>query len=471
MKNAKRFLAMLLGILMLAGCASDPADQATTLPTAPETTKPSRETQPAETPAEASLKALRKEMDKYTVFGAAFFDYHDTLDSDEPVDPYSTMEEYAPKLCKQYPFLLEIPEENVVGGDNGELICIVPKNPKSSVRISRCTWTGEEYIFDDLIYESDKGDPVLLFCNNSGIGCDTQVVITAPDGTETVWTPLLDNNHCLWNLWDEDGNPQILDFSPYWEILLWGYNNAYDQGWLPITEEMLADTTWTGWDLWDDGTEYQYQVTFHAGHTADIRWHKGGEQEYQGAPWKIFERNGFPVLSIDLGGMAGILEYNGLLESELGLLHMIQDISDSKVEPGTEPLRRLMSLAEPAAPDPENMIGSWDRAWTEVEGDRVESAPGSCTIEIYRDENGTLRITYTDNAFPEESFKDKELAVFDGEMYYGCGNDKWVADVGHIGPMNTYYAVTLLEDGTLLMQTYWEFEGQMYTSYAWFSRK
>ena len=56
------------------------------------------------------------------------------------------------------------------------------------------------------------------------------------------------------------------------------------------------------------------------------------------------------------------------------------------------------------------------------------------------------------------------------EMYDGCGNGLWVADVLHSAEDGTSYTVTLLSDGLLLLQNYWIMDGAPMVSYEWFER-
>ena len=64
----------------------------------------------------------------------------------------------------------------------------------------------------------------------------------------------------------------------------------------------------------------------------------------------------------------------------------------------------------------------------------------------------------------------KELVVFPFEMYYGCGNDQWTATVNYTGKYGTEYHITLLPDGTLLLQIAWEVDGAQMVSYGSYSR-
>ena len=121
---------------------------------------------------------------------------------------------------------------------------------------------------------------------------------------------------------------------------------------------------------------------------------------------------------------------------------------------------------QPAGPQVTDMVGAWQRTFTEVEGDRTENTKATITIEgASRD---TLTITYKDKEFPDDNFKEKALTVKEGEIYPDCGNDSWYAQVASTGKVA--YFVTLLEDGTLMLQCSFDFDGQPMVSYQWFAR-
>jgi len=120
--------------------------------------------------------------------------------------------------------------------------------------------------------------------------------------------------------------------------------------------------------------------------------------------------------------------------------------------------------------DSAELVGTWEQAWAEVEGDRNEIAPGVCTIEITSDETGFFRFTYTNKDFPEENIRGRELIVIPGELYPGCGNGQWIGEVTEESADPVCYALTVLEDGTLLLQTYWEMDGMPWVSYGWYER-
>ena len=170
MKKKNRIIALLLaGILLLTtGCGKS-------------TDSPTESTVPAETVTveqtaapvspEASLTSLRQVMEGTPQFFAvAYFGFHENR------DPFAVMQENAPALCEESPLLLEIPEERIIG-ESGDLFCIVPLDENATVAVSKGYWDDEnqQHIYDDMLYSSAAGDPILLFCNNAGWEPDTQV--------------------------------------------------------------------------------------------------------------------------------------------------------------------------------------------------------------------------------------------------------------------------------------------------------
>ena len=144
MKRRTSILAALLsGILLLAGCASSAGDLNTT--TVPPTAAQEENTVAAEqvdaASAEAALNSLRQAMvETPQLFAVAYFGYHETQDAEFPVDPFAVIQENAPQLCADLPFLLEIPEDRVIG-TGGDLFCIVPLDEDATVAVSKGTWS------------------------------------------------------------------------------------------------------------------------------------------------------------------------------------------------------------------------------------------------------------------------------------------------------------------------------------------
>lgn len=114
-----------------------------------------------------------------------------------------------------------------------------------------------------------------------------------------------------------------------------------------------------------------------------------------------------------------------------------------------------------------DLVGSWQRASTEAEGDRVTNT--NATVVISGDTEDSLTVTYTDTEFPDTNFSKEALTVKNGELYPDCGNDSWYLETAAIDKFT--YCLTLLEDGTLLIQCNFSFDGMSMSSYQWFSRK
>ena len=365
----KRIICMLLSVCMLlclAACGGDhDPTTGTTKPVAPtgrtdptksqtpettestptsDTTQATEATLPIEDLEDPSLLIFRQAMvETPQLFAAAFFGY-----VPQDADPFAVMQEAAPQLCEDLPFLLAIGQDRILGAE-GQLFCIVPADGIASIAVNRRPWNAEteSYAEPEVLYRSESGAPILLMCPNEDWIPDTEVIITAPNGTVAVWSPYLDPSSHHSALRNDSGESLIFDFTAYEELPNPGGNQGFDS-------------------------------------------------------------------------------------SEL--------------------------------------VGTWELAWTEVEGDRNEAAPGVCTIEIIPDERGFYRFTYTNRDFPEENLRDRELIVVPGELYPGCGNDQWIGEVAAESADPVGYALTVLEDGTLLLQTYWEMDGMPWVSYGWYGR-
>ena len=351
----KVFCAVLcISSLLLTGCTAQPKDQlpiqltettkTTEVPVAAQDTQANKTEPTANALDDSSLVIFRQAMvETPQLFAAAFFGY-----VPQDADPIAVMQEAAPQLCEDLPFLLAIREENIIG-NFGYLFCIVPADENTTVAVNRRPWNAEAESYEEpeVLYRSESGSPMLVMCSNEDWIPDTEVVITDSSGTVTIWGPHLDPSYHISALRNDNGESLIFDFTSYDELPNPGWNQGIDS-------------------------------------------------------------------------------------SEL--------------------------------------VGTWELAWTEVEGDRNEAAPGVCTIEITPDETGFFRFTYSDRDFPDWNIQDRELLVVPGELYPGCGNDQWIGEVTEESGDTVHYALTLLKGGTLLLQTYWEMDGMPWVSYGWYQK-
>lgn len=312
-----------------------------------EGTQAAENTQEMDDSAAASLVALRQALvGTPQQFAVAYFGFA-LPDSNMPANPYAVMEGAAPQLCDDLPFLLQIPEQNILGTD-GHLFCIVPADENATVSVNWSLWdeASETYREETVLYRSEKGDPILLMTTNTGWCLETEVIITDSSGDVTIWYPFIGEDNRIAPLCDDNGESLYYDFSPY------------------------------------DRLNYENLI------------------------------GGAPI----------------------------------------------------------EMVGTWELAWTEVEGDRNEAAPGGCTVEITTDGTGFFWISYSDRNYPDDNFTDRELLVSTGELYPDCGNNQWFAEVYGVSDELIHYAVTLLDNGTLLMQYSWEMDGMPWVSYGWYKK-
>ena len=130
MKKKNRIIAFFLaGILLLTTGCGKSKDSPAESPVPAETTGAVQAVAPVS--PEASLNSLRQTMTGTPyLFAVAYFGFH------EMQDPFVIMQENAPALCEEYPFLLEIPEDRIIG-ESGDLFCIVPLDEDATVAVRK----------------------------------------------------------------------------------------------------------------------------------------------------------------------------------------------------------------------------------------------------------------------------------------------------------------------------------------------
>ena len=472
----KKILAWVLlsSLLLTVGCSGLPEIPAGQKPTEPEeTTKPTETVvTTAATEPEDPLEALREEMaGTACAFAVAYAG--DTYEEGQR-DAAALLSGLAPELCRQWPFLTEIPTENIVDLGWGEIYCIIPTDPEATIRVSKAV--EQEYGYWDyteVVYEGTAGEPILLICNGSEYWPDAQVIITSGN-VETDWYPQQDKYRRVAPLTDESGKPLFLDISSYAELFTREYLEVadWDAYRLPEKEELVG-TAWgfEGTALYEDYFT-TYLLAF-AEDTAFIRWYDGFYEEtceIQNIPWDLTHMDGYAVLTLDLGGFAGVRSYNLLYSEEFGWLYTMVDLTAGDVAVGDEIPFRYLEARSLDAPDPVEMVGTWERFRWETDGYMEEDTSGTCTIVIAGETEDTLTISFTDLERPEFDYHDKALDVRQGVVYTDCGNNLWLAEVDHVGPWDTTYTVTLLEDGTLMLQNYFTIDGAPVVSYEWYRR-
>lgn len=302
----------------------------------PELTEPVID--PADDPS-VSLNNLRQAMvGTPELFAASYIGLTETMDG---VDPIPWMKSKVPMLCENLPFMTAINEENIVGGDFGELYCIVPADPEATVAINIIDFDGNK---GEVLYRSESGEPLLLFCNKGGFAPDTEVFITDSQGNSIVWYPQLDDEGYLNDAYDLDGNIAMMDFTSYDERLKSEYDYYLNEaGFWKVPETVdLADTSWEATDYMMDGTERTYYLDIFSD-TVKIVWNDGIDEEYHTytASWKLKTVEGITMMEVDLGNLDGVRNFCVLITTEHNLIYFAQDFVNDDIR-NYEKLTRIL---------------------------------------------------------------------------------------------------------------------------------
>lgn len=467
-KAAFRTLLVLLAVsfLLFSGCNGQPQTP-TTQPPVTHTVPTPTETEPDL--AYAALNSLRQTLvETPQQFAVAYLGFLE----EENADPVAFILENVPTLCADLPFLTAFGPEDLVGSA-GELYCIVPAE-NSTVVLNRILRDEYGWIIgteEFLVRNTDA--PFLLLCSPEGI-TDTELLFQNADGSALTWQA--ERNHLGRVKLPQDHTGVFLaqDFSAYTEMLEQTHLSLAKSGWLIPTAQALTGTSWY-WDCWVDSESIylEYDLLFEEG-TAFVRWYDNIDGDYAvcaAAPWSLEYIGNAALLTLDFGGFAGERNYHVLINDSGDSLFIMSGVLTGNPPLDGEGLFRYMERSDLSeAPDPMEMVGSWQRLYYEVEGYRQDSAPGEATLVIEGNSPETLTASYTQKESPDKGYTGKPLVVASREMFDGCGNGRWVADVQHTGDYETSWTVTLLSNGELLLQTFWVMDGAPMVSYEWFER-
>lgn len=148
-------LVLVLSLCMATGCGKKPktekpiSDKTELFKETVAEPTAAPETEPEVADKDDGLVSLRQSMvETSQVFAAAYFGCL-------AEDPYVAVQEAAPQLCEDLPFLLEIPKDRVIG-EMGDLFCIVPADENATVAVSTGYWDEEnqQCIYDILIKQN-----------------------------------------------------------------------------------------------------------------------------------------------------------------------------------------------------------------------------------------------------------------------------------------------------------------------------
>ena len=241
------------------------------------------------------------------------------------------------------PFLLEIPDNCILGAGWGDLFCIVPQDENTSLAVNHVTWeslgNGVSPVPGEVLYREECAQSVLIFVNYEQWRDepDTEIVLVTNDGVEVKWLPLTDEYGIPIVPTGENYLPMLMDFG------IWGYVTGLDypedwepsgdDWWLPPTDWGLAYTNWTcehwymefGWG--DSDPDYSG--------TAQLYYRNEEIQEYELAYFGVWRMED-DCLHLEISdGEGGYMEgrFPVLIDPSGENLHIQQDRETGVVPP------------------------------------------------------------------------------------------------------------------------------------------
>ena len=220
-----------------------------------------------------SLNLLRQELDERQQderFAVAYIGDIDGDLSDLAIPLRDWINDKAPGLCAQYPFVRNIPQERVVG-DSGSLFCVVPRDPNATVAVNRVRWNEAKGGYETLevLYRSESGDPILLFISNDlgTVPTDTTELLLTDSHPDTLsWYPIPGIVALPYDY--ENDRKLAYDFTFYSQEGNDGFGS--DIGWTCPTGSQLTQEVWA----WDGNTDKPALATLelHANSSQEGDW-------------------------------------------------------------------------------------------------------------------------------------------------------------------------------------------------------
>ena len=187
----KRILCALLSALLLLTLTACGGKKPAEDPTAqPPVEQPDTPDSPAPSEAEQSLADLRETIRAAgAVLGCA---YLGATYGNDALDLHALLEDNG--YAARYPFLLDLPSKLAVSTGGWDIYCIVPADENADVAVNEYGWLTEGAELPEageLLYHGSGAAPVYLIANESDIMPNTQVTVTAADGTAVIYQPFL----------------------------------------------------------------------------------------------------------------------------------------------------------------------------------------------------------------------------------------------------------------------------------------
>ena len=220
-----------------------------------------------------SLDLLRQQLDERQQderFAVAYIGDIDGDLSDLAIPLRDWINDTAPGLCAQYPFVRNIPQERVVD-DSGSLFCVVPRAPNATVVVNRVRWNEAKGGYETLevLYRSESGDPILLFISNDlgTVPTDTTELLLTDSHPDTLsWYPIPGIVALPYDY--ENDRKLAYDFTFYSQEGNDGFGS--DIGWTCPTGSQLTQEVWA----WQGNTDKPALATLelHANSSQEDYW-------------------------------------------------------------------------------------------------------------------------------------------------------------------------------------------------------
>lgn len=256
-----------------------------------------------------SLDLLRQEMDERQQderFAVAYIGDIDGSLRDLAIPLRDWINDKAPGLCAQYPFVRNIPQERVVD-DRGSLFCVVPHDPDATVVVNRIRWSEQKGDYDtvEVLYRSESGEPILLFVSNDlgSVPTDTTELLLTDSHPDTLsWYPIPGMVALPYDY--ENDRRLAYDFTFYSQEGNDGFGS--DIGWTCPSGSQLTQEIWA----WQGHTDKPALATLelHANSSQEGDWGSGTftwwyESDYT-TPEEVYEGD---------WGLTANGEYSGML--------------------------------------------------------------------------------------------------------------------------------------------------------------
>ena len=261
-----------------------------------------------------SLDLLRQELDERQQderFAVAYIGDIDGDLSDLAIPLRDWINDKAPGLCAQYPFVRNIPQERVVD-DSGSLFCVVPRDPDATVVVNRIRWSEQKGNYEtiEVLYRSESGEPILLFVSYD-LGKTpfetTELLLTDSHSDTLSWLPTTGEVSLPYDYQNEKN--LALDFTFYSQEGN-DENDGSDFGWTCPDGSQLTQKLW----VWRGEADKPAIATLelHANSSQEDDWGSGTftwwyESDYT-TPEEVYEGD---------WGLTANGEYSGVLTLDM----------------------------------------------------------------------------------------------------------------------------------------------------------